>query len=29
VQHHDGRRRIGPRPDHAVFEPQRRKIEET
>ena len=21
VQHHDGRRRIGPRPDHAVFEP--------
>ena len=27
MQHHDGRRRIGPRPDHAVFEPQRRKVE--
>ena len=27
VQHHDGRRRVGPRPDHAVFEPQRRQIE--
>ena len=23
MQHHDGRRRIGPRSDHAVFEPQR------
>ena len=27
MQHDDGRRRIGPRPDHAVFEPQRGKIE--
>ena len=27
VQHHDGRRRIGPRSDHAVFEPRRAKVE--
>jgi hypothetical protein len=27
VQHHDGRRRIRARPDHAVFEPHRAEIE--
>ena len=29
VQHDDGRRRIGPRADHAVFEPQRLEVEKT
>ena len=27
MQHDDGRRRVGARPDHAVFEPERRQIE--